>query len=494
MPRSKGIAKNRKRRRMNHSRSFHRSGTRQALHGRNAVPSSTNCPDSTVNLSSENRLHTASGHDTDDNSSVKNVDGNEIGFTNQYERFDVSTNTVSTSRKIVQETDVVFTYNMIEASDDPSFEVNKAIRKDNDCDAQSVDKLFDGSSNSQIISDSVRNFEENCPVAETILPSNTNPNVFSSGKSRNECLSLSTSDDNQMKDIFNGGPYLKGNFQETNESINSVTHTQYNTLTPDNHSFICHDQCSDIVITNNNTANDAAFNHYRKLNMVNNENSEPVVDSSPGNSNKFPNNSNNLFCSQQSRRHLVRKLKKFIQTLGNINQQAVILSDVLKSSDMQTVVDLAGIANSKECQFSKMAVKQLWKQVERSSKKDSVRGRVNNDLQSYRTNALALLMPSPTNNSEEALKNLDIFHMLCQNTSIPKRTARRLVLTAKKQRDTLTKYEKDTTWSIIKHRNGYNTQQSKINSSLFEWIINHPHVRSSPMILFWSKFLMLMVS
>ena len=147
---------------------------------------------------------------------------------------------------------------------------------------------------------------------------------------------------------------------------------------------------------------------------------------------------------------------------------------------MKPVLEAAGFVKPKEFNSYQMVIKQLCKQLDRSSSKSSQRGRVNDDLQSYRTNALALLMPSPSNNPEQSLKDADVFRLICNNTSIPKRTARRLLYNAKKRRIKLTKNEKNTTWSVIKFRNNYNTQQSILNVSLFEWIINHPHVIPSP--------------
>ena len=149
---------------------------------------------------------------------------------------------------------------------------------------------------------------------------------------------------------------------------------------------------------------------------------------------------------------------------------------------MKPVIDAAGIVKPKEANSYHKVFKHLCKQLDRSSAKISIRGRVNDDLQSYRTNALALLMPSPNNNSASSLKDSDIFRLISNNTSIPKRTARRLLYNTKKHRLKLTKNEKDTTWSVIKFRNNYNTQQSILNVKLLEWIINHPHVVSSPIL------------
>ena len=70
--------------------------------------------------------------------------------------------------------------------------------------------------------------------------------------------------------------------------------------------------------------------------------------------------------------------------------------------------------------------------------------------------------------------------MLCSKTSLSRSSARRLVIKATKRRCILTNAEKDTTWSIISQRGSYNTIQHSLNQTLFEWIIRHPHVISSP--------------
>ena len=70
--------------------------------------------------------------------------------------------------------------------------------------------------------------------------------------------------------------------------------------------------------------------------------------------------------------------------------------------------------------------------------------------------------------------------MLHSKTSLSRSSARRLVIKASMQRRKLTNAEKDTSWSIISQRNKYNTQQNSLNRLLFEWILNHPHIISSP--------------
>ena len=104
---------------------------------------------------------------------------------------------------------------------------------------------------------------------------------------------------------------------------------------------------------------------------------------------------NNLFSFYDRRRRLVKKLKVFVNKLGNVNQQGAILADVLNSPDMAPVLKTGNILSAKTAIGNHSVVKQLWKQLDRSSMKNSVRGRVNDDCQSYRINSIALVSSTP---------------------------------------------------------------------------------------------------
>ena len=72
--------------------------------------------------------------------------------------------------------------------------------------------------------------------------------------------------------------------------------------------------------------------------------------------------------------------------MSNVNDKAaLILSEALHCPAIQPVLDAAGIAKPNEFQSYQLIIKQLCKQLDRSSAKSSLRGRVNDDLQSYRT-------------------------------------------------------------------------------------------------------------
>ena len=184
--------------------------------------------------------------------------------------------------------------------------------------------------------------------------------------------------------------------------------------------------------------------------------------------------------SYSTRRRHVRKLKDCFNSIHDINEQAKILSEFLNDTDILPILRAGGMIPPKEATINSYLVKQLMKQVNRSSSKESSRGRINDDMQSYRINAIGLITKTPESTSEVLLEPKDIRRILYSNTSIPDRTVRRLVKKAEFQRLTLTKREKGTTWSIITHRKGYNTKQSSLNASLFEWVLNHPHVIASP--------------
>ena len=125
-------------------------------------------------------------------------------------------------------------------------------------------------------------------------------------------------------------------------------------------------------------------------------------------------------------------------------------------------------------------VKQVLKQINRSSEKDSNRGRVSDDKQSYKINVASAITKTPETGTSQTKSDKTLVKMLWTQTSLSKSSARRLIIKANKRRCILTNSEKKTTWSIISHRNRYNTQQKALNSKLFDWIINHPHVISSP--------------
>ena len=281
---------------------------------------------------------------------------------------------------------------------------------------------------------------------------------------------------NGAVNVHNTINYGNKRIAHLNHSVQSTPETNVtvnNEINYNDDNYHCRDNgtnngCRSIVgnITINNTVN------YGSNSSDNNSDID-----TPDN---VSNNRTNLSLSYQTRRRLVRKLIDFIKQLGSTNLQAEIVSAVLNSKSMESVLSIAGILPPKEVKSYKYVVNQLWKQLERVSAKFSIRDRINDDSQSFRTNALSLLMPSPSNSNDHEVSNSDMLRLVCKNTSIPERTVRRLLHSAKKRRSILTKKEKDTTWSIIKHRNNYSTQQSSLYRALFEWVINHPHVISSP--------------
>ena len=111
-------------------------------------------------------------------------------------------------------------------------------------------------------------------------------------------------------------------------------------------------------------------------------------------------NKTNLSTSYSSRRRYVRNLKQYIFSLGSLDIQATVLSDLLKDSEMKPVLAAAGVISPAEANFNDKVVSHVLKQIDRSSAKDSTRGRVSNDKQSYKINMTAALMKSPNSNLE----------------------------------------------------------------------------------------------
>ena len=188
----------------------------------------------------------------------------------------------------------------------------------------------------------------------------------------------------------------------------------------------------------------------------------------------------NLSTSYSSHRRYVRHVKQYILSLASLEIQAAVLSDLLNDSDMKEVIIAAGVKSPEESKFNDHIVSQVLKQINRSSAKNSTRGRVNNDKQSFKINLTAAMVRSPNSVVSHSVSNKKMIHMLHNKTSMSRSSARRLVIKANQRRIKLTNGEKDTTWSIICHRTKYNTQQNSMSKALFEWMINHPHVVSSP--------------
>ena len=163
-------------------------------------------------------------------------------------------------------------------------------------------------------------------------------------------------------------------------------------------------------------------------------------------------NKNNLSTSYSSRRRYVRNLKQYIFSLGSLDVQAAILSDLLNDSEMKPLVDAAGVTSPAESNFNNEVVNHVFKQIDRSSSKVSTRGRVNDDKQSYKINMAAALMKSPNSNVDLSVRDKTFVNMLFSKTCLTRSSARRLVMKAKQRRRILTNAEKETTWSIISHR------------------------------------------
>ena len=223
-------------------------------------------------------------------------------------------------------------------------------------------------------------------------------------------------------------------------------------------------------------------NNVLVTNTINyNENSSISSRDSDLSSNDLSPNKENQFFSYSTRRRIIRKLKDSIKKVGGIYHQASILSEFLNETDMQPVLRAGNILSPKEVLANKHIVDQLLKQVQRCSQKNSTRGRINNDKDSLRTNLVAAMMCSPKdNNSALPIKKTDVLRKICSDTRISRSAGKRLINKAHKQRCILSSQEKITSWSIISQRHFYNTQQSNLNTCLFDWIINHPHVIPSP--------------
>ena len=70
--------------------------------------------------------------------------------------------------------------------------------------------------------------------------------------------------------------------------------------------------------------------------------------------------------------------------MGSFNQQAVFLYDALSFEYLQKLIHHTELPIRKDMLVHSQIATQYYKQIERCSKKDSIRKRVNDDNQSYR--------------------------------------------------------------------------------------------------------------
>ena len=187
------------------------------------------------------------------------------------------------------------------------------------------------------------------------------------------------------------------------------------------------------------------------------------------------------YSNYHTRRRSIRALIKFFKDLGNVQYQSEILSSFLNESHMAPILQAANILPPQKIIEHKLIVDQILKQIGRCSQKVSERGMINDDKDSLRTNLVAAMVASPNVNiNESLLRKNHILRLICSNTDVSRSACKRLVNKAEQRRNDLSVSETVSSWSIISNRNGYNTQQSKVNKELLDWILNHHHVIRSP--------------
>ena len=198
-------------------------------------------------------------------------------------------------------------------------------------------------------------------------------------------------------------------------------------------------------------------------------------------SNVHENNKKKELTKYVQRRRAVNGLKTIFKNFGDFNCQVDLLTTFLNESDMQPVLDAANILSPKTILLNKHLVDQMIKIVRRCSVKESCRGRLSHDQDSFRTNLVAAMVSSPNADPRDVpIKKNQILQMLFSNTELSKSSCRRLIEKAGKRRSALSVQETVSSWSVITHRHGYNTKQSRLNVELLEWILNHHHVIRSP--------------
>ena len=223
---------------------------------------------------------------------------------------------------------------------------------------------------------------------------------------------------------------------------------------------------SNVLITNTINYNEKSFNTHN-------------ISHSP--SNVQDSNKKNDLTEYVQRRRAVGDLKSIVKKYGAFNRQVDLLTTFLNESDMSPILDAANILSPRTILLHKHLVDQIIKIVSRCSAKESCRGRVSNDQATFRTNLVAAIVSSPNIDPRDCpIKKNHLLEMLSTNTNLSKSSCRRLIEKAGKRRTALSVQETVSSWSVITHRHGYDTKQSRLNVELLEWILNHHHVIRSP--------------
>ena len=79
------------------------------------------------------------------------------------------------------------------------------------------------------------------------------------------------------------------------------------------------------------------------------------------------------------KRRLIQKLKNCIQSLGTLEEQAVIIEETLKLPALQEVKSMARLVNSTEHSIMSKVTNNVFKSLKQVSDKSSCRGRINQD-------------------------------------------------------------------------------------------------------------------
>ena len=138
----------------------------------------------------------------------------------------------------------------------------------------------------------------------------------------------------------------------------------------------------------------------------------------------------NSSTSYSARRRYVRHVKQYILSLAFLEIQAAVLLNLLNDSDMKEIIDVAGIKSPEQSKFNDHIVSQVLKQINRSSAKNSTRGRVTDDKQSFKINLTAAMIRSPNSAVSHSSSNKKMINMLHNKTSLSRSSARRLVIKA----------------------------------------------------------------
>ena len=205
-----------------------------------------------------------------------------------------------------------------------------------------------------------------------------------------------------------------------------------------------------------------------------------VADVPPINKRAFFTNEDGLLRSESAakaaKHRAVKSTIDAVQQIGNTEQQALALHDATNSTQLSSIAALAGVHLSKDVEVALFHQQQMKKMTSHVSESSASNKALSHDKQSHRESVLVAVAKSPDNNKQVPSLASRVHAM-----GLPSTTGKCLFRGAKAKRSCLTKREENTSWSVIKSQKQHNTVQRQSRKKVHKWVLNNPHVTSSPL-------------